>query len=324
MSSQNEENFYKILEVPETATSEEIKKSYRKLSLKYHPDRNGGNSDPDVSEKYKKINGAYEILGDNDKKTEYDLQQNNPFMKMSGGRGGEGFSNLDEIFSNIFFGNGFPGNGFPGNGFPGTGFPGNGFPSNGNIHIFRNGIQINQQPQKPPPIIQSINVNMEQVLIGATIPVEIERWIIENGLKVFEKQTIYVSIPKGVDDNEIILMKEHGNILNENCKGDLKLFIKIENNTGLTRNGLDLNIEKEISLKEALCGFSFELKYINGKIYTIHNNPGNIIIPNYIKIIPNMGLSREQYTGNLCIHFKVNFPEKLSEEQILKINEIHF
>jgi DnaJ-class molecular chaperone len=315
MSSQNEENYYKILEVSETATAEEIKKSYRKLSLKYHPDRNGGNSDPDVSEKYKKINGAYEILGDVDKKIEYDSQQNNPFMKMSGGRG-DGFSNLDEIFSNIFFGGG----GFPGSG----GFPGGGFPSGGNIHIFRNGIQINQQPQKPPPIIQTINVNMEQVLNGSTIPVEIERWIIENGLKVFEKQTIYVTIPKGVDDNEIILMKDHGNILNENCKGDLKLFIKIENTTNFTRNGLDLIIEKQISLKESLCGFSFELKYINGKVYTIHNNSGNIITPNYIKIIPNMGLTREQFTGNLCIHFKVNFPEKLTEEQILKINEIHF
>jgi len=319
MSLQNEENYYKILEVSETATAEEIKKSYRKLSLKYHPDRNGGNSDPDVSEKYKKINGAYEILGDVDKKIEYDSQQNNPFMKMSGGRGD--FSNLDEIFSNIFFGGG----GFPGTGFPGMDFHGvNGFPSGGNIHIFRNGIQINQQPQKPPPIIQTINVNMEQVLNGSTIPVEIERWIIENGLKVFEKQTIYVSIPKGVDDNEIILMKDHGNVLNENCKGDLKLFVKIENTTNFTRNGLDLIIEKQISLKEALCGFSFELKYINGKVYTIHNNSGNIIIPNYIKIIPNMGLTREQFTGNLCIHFKVIFPEKLTEEQILKINEIHF
>ena len=319
MSSQNEENYYKILEVSETATAEEIKRSYRKLSLKYHPDRNGGNLDPDVSEKYKKINGAYEILGDVDKKIEYDSQQNNPFMKMSGGRG-DGFSNLDEIISNIFFGGG----GFPGGGFPGGGFPGGGFPGGGNIHIFRNGVQINQQPQKPPPIIQTINVNMEQVLNGSTIPVEIERWIIENGLKVFEKQTIYVSIPKGVDDNEIILMKDHGNILNENCKGDLKLFIKIENTTNFTRNGLDLIIEKQISLKESLCGFSFELKYINGKVYTIHNNSGNIITPNYIKIIPNMGLTREQFTGNLCIHFKVNFPEKLTEEQILKFNEIHF
>ena len=89
-------------------------------------------------------------------------------------------------------------------------------------------------------------------------------------------------------------------------------------------NGLDLVLEKTISVKEALCGFTFELKYITGKAYTINNNSGNIISHGYKKIIPNMGFSREQHTGNLIIIFNVKFPEKLSEDVMEKLKNIDF
>jgi DnaJ-class molecular chaperone len=64
------------------------------------------------------------------------------------------------------------------------------------------------------------------------------------------------------------------------------------------------------------------LKYINGKVYTLNNNSGSIIPPEYIKTIPNMGLTRQEHTGNLLIHFHIEFPEKLSEEQIKSLKEI--
>ena len=122
--------------------------------------------------------------------------------------------------------------------------------------------------------------------------------------------------------NEILLLKEKGNVVNDDLKGDLKIFIKIENTTEFERKGLDLILKKTISLKDALCGFSFELKYVNGKVYTLNNNKGSIIPSGYIKTIPNMGLNREGHTGNLLIHFNVEFPEKLSEEQIKTLSEI--
>ena len=100
------------------------------------------------------------------------------------------------------------------------------------------------------------------------------------------------------------------------------LFIKIVNNTDFKRNGLDLVIERKISLKEALCGFSFILKYVNGKTYTINNSPGSIVTPAYFKSIPNMGLTREGHTGNLVITFEVVFPESLNMDQIEKLLEI--
>ena len=88
------------------------------------------------------------------------------------------------------------------------------------------------------------------------------------------------------------------------------------------QKGLDLFLEKSISLKESLCGFSFELKYLNDKVYTINNQPGNIIPPDYKKIIPNMGLTRENTKGNLIINFKIIFPTNLTQEQIIQLNNL--
>ena len=160
------------------------------------------------------------------------------------------------------------------------------------------------------------------VLNGGSIPVEVERWIIENGNKVFETQTIYVSIMKGVDNNEIIILENQGNVINEKCKGDIKIFIKIENDTEFQRKGLDLILEKNISLKEALCGFSFDLKYINGKVYTIHNQSGSIIPIGHQKLIPNMGLCRDDHTGNMIIIFNIELPKTLTPEQIVILNNV--
>jgi DnaJ-class molecular chaperone len=337
------ENHYQTLGLAENASADEIKSAYRKLSLKHHPDKNPGK--PEAVETFQKVSTAYEVLGDTQKRAEYDGMKNNPFMRMhSMGGNGNGempFGNMEDLFSSIFFG-GMPGmgngpqmhsmggmqGGMQGGmgGIHGMGgMQGGMFPPGANIHVFRNGVPINIQHslQKPTPIIQTICINMEQVLNGASVPLEIERWIIESGNKVFEKQTIYVNIPKGSDDNEIILMKDVGNINSETCKGDVKIFIKVENDSDFHRHALDLVFEKQISLKESLCGFSFELKYINGKNYTINNQAGNIIVPDYKKLIPGMGLSREGHNvGNLIIHFKVQFPEKLTEEQIAKLLEV--
>ena len=82
--------------------------------------------------------------------------------------------------------------------------------------------------------------------------------------------------------------------------------------------------EKTITVKEALCGFTFDLKYITGKVYTINNNSGNIISHGYKKIIPKMGFSRDGHEGNLIIFFNVKFPEKLSSETMAELLKINF
>jgi DnaJ-class molecular chaperone len=312
------ENFYNILGVEEKATKDEIKKAYRGLQMKWHPDKNQGSDESKrMSEK---INGAYEVLGDDEKRVEYDNSRNNPFTRMNSQGGGGMEVPMDDIL-NMFFG-GMPGmGGFPGmQGFPGM--PMGGMPPGAKIHIFNGGpMGFQQAISKPVPIMKTIEINMAQVLTGASIPLEIERWIIENGIKVHEKETIYVTIPQGVDDNELLILRDKGNVLNENIKGDVKIFVKIKNDSAFKRSGLDLVLEKRISLKESLCGFTFEINYINGKSYTLNNNKGNIIPPEYKKIYPGMGLTRGEHKGNMIIHFHVDFPEKLSEEQITKLSE---
>jgi len=293
-----ENTYYNILGVDENASQDEIKKAYRSLSLKYHPDRNVGNSEL-TDEKFKQIGQAYEILCDTVKRDEYNNRNAPAFANMP---------NIDEIINNLFGMNGC-----------GINVGGNLFCNGGpQIHIFRNGHPVNIHPhfQKPTPIIRTITINMEQMFNGTSISLEIERWVIENSTKVFEIETIYVNIPKGINNNEIILLTDKGNVLNDNCKGDIKIFVKVENNTEFVRNGLDLLINKNITLKDALCGVLFQLQFINGKEYTIHNNSGIIIHPFYKKLIPNMGLTRENQTGNLIITFIVNFPESISLDKI--------
>jgi DnaJ family protein A protein 2 len=292
------------LGVSENASNDEIKKAYRALSLKYHPDKTNG--DAEKVKIFQKANEAYEILSDNDKRREYDMMKQNPFARMNSfGGNGEQNININEIFENMFFG-----------GMPGM-FPG-GFPPGQNFQVFVNGIPVNvsQRVEKPQAIVKTVQINMETVLNGGKIPIEIERWILENGNKVNEKQTLYVDIVKGIDNNEIIVLKDQGNVINDQCKGDVKIYIKIENDSEFQRRGLDLILEKRISLKDALCGFSFDLKYINGKVYTINNHAGNVIPPEYQKVIPNMGLTRDIHIGNLIIIFHIDFPEKMSLENI--------
>ena len=311
------DNFYNILGINEKATNDEIKKAYRSLQMKYHPDKN--KSSQESINMTQKINEAYETLGDPHKKEEYDFTRNNPnpFMRMNSSRSGGMDVPMDDIFKMFF---NFPGMGGP-DGFPGMGS--GGFPGMPGVRIFHSGpMGFQETLQKPSPILKTLIITMEQVLTGATIPVDIEKWVIDNGLKVHELETIYVTIPPGIDENEIIIIRDKGNVLNEQLKGDVKVFIKINNDTNFKRSGLDLIFDKKITLKESLCGFSFEIKYINGKSYTLNNNKGNIIPPDYKKVYQGMGLTRGEHKGNMIIHFQVEFPESLTSEQIERLTEI--
>lgn len=305
------ENYYTILGVDEKSTKDEIKKAYRGLQMKYHPDRNQGNKD--CINMTQKINEAYETLSDEQKRREYDVIRNNPFMKM----GSNGNMNmnmnmnnanipLNDIF-NMMFGGGNLHN----------------IPNGAKVHIFHGGnMNVQNALNKPVPLMKSLQINMSQVFTGVSLPLEVERWTMENNTKVFEKETIYVDIPPGIDNNEMIVLRDKGNIISENCKGDVKVNILVQNNTAFKRSGLDLILDKKITLKDALCGFTFNLDYINGKNYTLNNNKGSIVPPEYKKMYPGMGLKRGEHKGNMIIQFHVEFPEKLSIEQIDKLSEI--
>ena len=307
-------NFYKTLEVSENASQDEIKKSYRKLSLLYHPDKNMGNSDAEL--KFKIINEAYQTLGDIDERKQYDMKQNNPFFKMNNNPNVSHPENVDNIFK-MFFGSGM--SGIPGmQGMP----PGmQGMP--GNIRIFKNGQSVNiNNLNKPPPIIKNVSISMEQSYNGANIPIQIDRWLIEDGVRKCENETVYLPIPKGIDNKEIIILRDSGNVIDNNTKGDIKIIITIENASNFKREGLNLIFNKTITLKESLCGFTFIINHISGKQLRFNSDTGNIIKDNLIKSIPNHGMERDNYKGNLNIKFTIDYPSNLSSEQIEQLEKI--
>jgi DnaJ-class molecular chaperone len=305
------ENLYTILGVSEDSTKEEIKRAYRSMQLKYHPDKNKNSTESVLLTQ--KINKAYEVLGNDEKKRTYDQERlgrncgSHPFAS-GGGGGGNGCGGngcggamnaqeMDEIFQ-MFFGDAF----FS----PPTGHPGP-----GGIHFF-------QPPtlSKPVPIVKNVEVHIKHILTGIKLPVEIERWVVENGVKMVETETIYVTIPQGMDDNELIVLREQGNCLHERNKGDIKLFVKIVNDTEFKRCGLDLIYDKTIGLKEALCGCIFTIKHINGKSYRLENAEGSILTPELKKTYNGLGLTRGEYKGDLVIHYHVEFPKIISKEQL--------
>ena len=236
------EDYYNILGVTETASIDEIKKAYRKLSLTYHPDRTQG--DVEKSKIFQKVSEAYEILGDVDKRREYDMSRKNPFMRMNGFGDNvhHGEVNINDLFENLFFGGMPPGmmHGMPPgmHGMPGMpGIFAGGFPPGANIRIFRNGVPVDiNQIEKPAAIVKTIQINMETVLNGGKIPIEIERWLVENGNKVFETTIIYVDIFKGIDhlvytDNYIICIQDKWMITSPTLS-KINHFITSTNNIG--------------------------------------------------------------------------------------------
>jgi len=177
--------------------------------------------------------------------------------------------------------------------------------------------------QKPNPITKQVTVPLEKVYSGGDILVEIERSRLRNGLHVTEIETVSVNIPQGIQENETLLLQGMGNAHNEHTVGDLQIVVKIENNTGYERHDNDLYLKRTVTLKESLCGFMFDIKHVNGKLLQFNNMVNTTIIkPNFKKVLPGLGMIRDNITGNLVIEFDVVFPETLTQDQICQLKQI--
>lgn len=170
---------------------------------------------------------------------------------------------------------------------------------------------------KPPLISVNASVTLEHVCQGATIPVEMERWNInKEGVHELDNHIEYISVPVGTENGEVIILSNRGNETSDGMRGDVKVTFLVEEHPLFKRNGLDIIIEKKITLKDALCGFVFDIEHVNGKKFSFNSSAGNIIRDGLIKTIPRLGLQRRNEVGNLNVVFRVTYPDKLSEEQI--------
>ena len=256
--------YYNILEIEKTHDINIIKKQYRKLSLKYHPDKN--NNTIESNNKFNELTNAYKNLLLNLSNTNNNTNTNNINEK-----------NIVKYNVNSSYINNN---------------------NNQNIDLLKNNKIIN------------VDIDMLQSYNGYCIPVEVDNYNIINNIIEKNKETIYINIPKGIDTNEYI------NINN------IKIKVNIINNTDFIRKGIDLYYKKNITLKEALCGFSFKINHLNGKIITINNYNGNIISPNQETIIQNLGMIRDKYIGNLIINYNIIFPKNISKNNINILNTI--
>jgi DnaJ-class molecular chaperone len=299
-------DYYKILGIPRTADARDIKLAYRALSLKYHPDRNIGNSDS--LDKFKLINEAYETLKDADTKLIYDQNGSNVDNILK-----QDFVDIDQLFGMMFGGGMNRMSGPNVHIFHGEGGGGN---FNMHQHVFN-------QMQKPIPIIKIVKMPLSRCFTGYKISVDIDRSITSLNSTRSETETLYIDIPAGINNDEVILLTGYGNISNTDSRGDVKIVIQIENDTCFIREGLDLILEKTLSLKEALCGFSFTIPHIGGKLLNLNNTTNiSVIHPKFRKIIPGFGMIKGDVKGNLIIEFNIDFPLTLSASQIDELSHI--
>lgn len=297
-------SYYEILGVSKQASDAEIKKAYRTLSLKYHPDRPEGNA-----EKFKSINEAYETLSDPHKRQQYD----NP---MPGGGG-----DIDQAFSHFFQGMGRPGGG-PGIHIfhsGGGGMPG-GFPT----ELFEGmmgGNPFFSQFMKPPSVQCFVNITLEQAYRGCVVPLQYNKFIVQNNQRQEIVVNIPFQIPEGIDHENTILIENQGNEIN-GAVGDVRVVVQITNNTLFERQDMNLLLHKTVTLKEALCGFTFDVCLITGSSLTIRNTGSKIIRPGFRQTCHGHGMKRGNKTGDLLIEFQIQFPESLTAEQQTTLKEL--
>ena len=297
-------NYYECLGINKNASKDEIKKAFRKLSLQHHPDRPNGNS-----EKFKQINEAYETLGDPQKKKMYDLRNSGGIPGMPGMHNmGEmpGMGNPEDFFK-MFFG-----------GMPGVQM----HMGSMNPNIPRANINIRRM-MMPSTIHKKVTISIEEAFKGLNYPLEIEREIYEESGSIRrESEKIYIDIPKGVDTNEMIIVRGKGNCNQMKAYGDIKVIINVENDTKFVRQGLNIYYIKEITLKEALVGFDIEFKHLNGKNYNMNHSGQGVINPSSQLNMEKMGFQRGNHVGALIIKFKIEFPNQLTNEQKTALLEI--
>ncbi len=233
-------SLYETLEIPATASESEIKKAYRKLARKYHPDVN---KDPQAEEKFKEINAAYEILSDKEKKTQYDQFGDSMF----GGQNFHDFTrsqgsnvDLDEILRQMFSGGG----GFSG-GFGGSS---SGFGSSG----FGGGFQ--QQYQEPNLDIETnVTIPFSVAILGGSHSVSV------NG------ERFDIKIPAGVKTGEKMRVKGKGHAQNGRA-GDLFLKITVAQSPEYEREGDDLVKTIDVPLYAALFGEKISVQTLEKEI----------------------------------------------------------
>lgn len=302
-------DYYRILGVDKNATTDEIKKAYRRLAQKYHPDRNPGNKE--AEEKFKEINEAYEVLSDSEKRRKYDNLESSWFnFRQQGGRADQfnwsdwfvtepvgskrtkttGFSYIEEIFG-------------PGSSF--SDFFEKIFGSD--FSFKRRAEQVKHPKSQPRNNTIEIQITLEEAYKGTSRVVNID------GKKV------QVKIKPGIADGHILRIPLHTIAHSE---GELLITVRVQPHKKVERKGDDLYVEVPIDLYKMILGGESKIRTFGGTI-KFNIPPGS----QNGKVLRISGQGMPKYSnpkeyGDLYVKLVANLPENLTEKELAMFKEL--
>ncbi|MDR0477975.1 MAG: DnaJ domain-containing protein [Desulfobulbaceae bacterium] len=294
-------DYYETLGVAKTASSEEIKKAYRKLALKYHPDKNPG--DKKAEDKFKEISEAYAVLSDAEKRKQYDAFGSDGFRQRY---------SQEDIFRNFDLGDILRQFGFGGTGGRFHGNVNMGGMNGGQFSFFQN---AGGHPggghggfQKGEDLNSRITVNLEDVLRGAECNISLRHGS--------QTHNVAVKIPKGIEAGKKLRLGGQGNPSPYGGPaGDLYLQVEIALHPVFKREGDDLVVAKSISFSDACLGCSIEVESLEKKKFKIKvpsfsGNGTRLRIKGF-----GMPTGPDGPRGDLYVQIEVTVPKTLSDQQ---------
>lgn len=322
------EDFYKLLGVSRDATEKDIKKAFRGLSLKYHPDRNKGNQE--AADMYLKINQAYETLTDPEKKQIYDIygeeglsQEQNLQNRQNMPKGPNARLDLSVDLSELY---------------------------NGNIKemsISKNvvckkchGTGGKLGHTKKCPKCQGRGVTLQEVQTGMGFSLRMQNTCPQCGGKgitfsetcevcrgrkiIKEDKKLRIEIEKGMKDGQTIVFERESEQHPDTIPGDLVLVLRQTPHHFFTeRYGNDLHAKFELNLKEALLGYNKKITHLDKREFYIESKTPTQ--PFYIRRIAGEGMPQHKFPsnkGDLFVKFQVRLPDRLSEAEKLLVKEM--
>ena len=304
----SETDYYKVLGLDRNASESDIKKAYRKLAMKYHPDRTKG--DKSAEEMFKKVSEAYAVLGDEEKRKEYDTfgasgfrqrySQEDIFKGFNFGDIFKEFGFDDSSFANVFVGGGGSGRrcGFSFGGDPFSAYT------------------AGQRAQvKGSDLVYELPLTIQEVFHGTTKTIALE----QGG----QQQKIDVKIPKGMVTGKKLRLAGKGQPgVFGGPPGDLYIQARVVDDSVFRLAGYDLYIDREIRLTEALLGTQIQVQTVDGKSLNLKIPPGT---QHQTKMrIKGYGLPemKKGQRGNLYAHILVKTPKRLNKKQKALIREL--
>lgn len=267
-------DYYEVLGVNKSATDAEIKKAYRKLAKKYHPDMNKDN--PKAEDLFKEVTEAYEVLSDKEKRKLYDQFGHAAFDEGAGqggayGAGGQGFGSGAGGFGGQGFRGGFSGGGGFGNGsFHFEGNPGDGYQeyyyTGDNLDDIFDGFfggagkKSRSRSRDGEDVLAKVEVSFEEAALGAD---KVIRFRAPDG----REQSLQVHIPAGIDSGQKIRLKGKGMPgQNGGGAGSLLLEVTVQSKPGFERKGMDIYTTVEIPFETAVLGGETIVPTLNGRV----------------------------------------------------------